>query len=45
MMVWGKGLSNTKNFENEMTHLSSRGEFRSGSERPRVFAGVGARRV
>lgn len=31
MMVWGKCLSNTKNFKNKMTHLSSWGKFRSGS--------------
>lgn len=42
MMVQGKCLSNTKNFENKMTHLSSREKLRSASERLRVLAGLGA---
>lgn len=42
MMVQGKCLSNTKNFENKMTHLSSREKLRSASERLRVLAGLEA---
>lgn len=30
--VWGQCLSDTKNFKNKMTHLSSWGKFLSGSE-------------